>query len=176
MLKTKIKETTFYKFKLSKLSYVDNTKIKSIINECLDNQFFLKKLFNRSKKVLVSLPSHDVNWVAAYIDSAMRIYQKVHMRPHTRDLEARITKDKTFKKSNSTLNFKDISLCSQMSFLYVVDGQGHIYLEWGDIINRKGYHIFPVEEKDIIGFTGDIKYSIKSDQEITTLLYSNHIV
>ena len=63
-----------------------------------------------------------------------------------------------------------------MSFLYVVDGQGHIYLEWGDIINRKGYHIFPVEEKDIIGFTGDIKYSIKSDQEITTLLYSNHIV
>jgi len=176
MLKTTVKETVFYKFKLSKLSYVDNTKIKSVINQCLDNQFFLKKLFNKSKKVFVSLPLHDVNWVAAYINSVSLIYHKTTLRPHARDLEARITKDKIFKKSDSTLNFKDISLCSQLSFLYVVDGKGHIYLEWEDIINRKGHHIFPVEEKDIIGFTGDIKYSIKSDQEITTLLYSNHIV
>lgn len=170
-----LKKSQIINFKKSNLLLIDNNYFSKII----DQQFFQRKLYKKLFRLPyeeITLYSKDMSSIFDYIKQICNVYYNLTLRPpYKTNNIAQITTSNKFIKPKSFLT-KDVPNCPQYNFIYGVKGSGEIYLEWRDIINRKGYEVHKIKEGDIFGFSSDIKYSLKSDNKLYTLLYKYQIV
>tara|TARA_R110000803_G_scaffold210254_1_gene281596 strand:- start:3533 stop:4069 length:537 start_codon:yes stop_codon:yes gene_type:complete len=169
-----LQKTQILKFKKSVLALVDNSVISNQIDKQFNVRNIFKKILNSNNELIkISLP--EMHTIRQHIIDKSVTDLDLWLRPLpcADNMAYRITNNKS-KKLISTIS-KNIPDCAQYSFLYVAKGSGKIYLEWRDIINRKGWETFSLKENDIIGFSSDIKFNLKSNNKFYSILYKYQI-
>ena len=170
-----LKKSQIIIFKKPDILSVDN----NLFCEKIDQQFFQRKFYKKLFKFPyeeITLNIKDMGSIFDYIKQTCTVYNDLILRPlYKANNIAQITNNNKFIKPKSFLT-KDVPNCPQYNFIYGIKGSGEIYVEWRDILNRKGCEIYKIKEGDIFGFSADIKYSLRSDNKLYTVLYKYQII
>ena len=163
-----LKKSQIIIFKKPDILSVDN----NLFCEKIDQQFFQRKFYKKLFKFPyeeITLNIKDMGSIFDYIKQTCTVYNDLILRPlYKANNIAQITNNNKFIKPKSFLT-KDVPNCPQYNFIYVIKGSG-------EILNRKGCEIYKIKEGDIFGFSADIKYSLRSDNKLYTVLYKYQII
>lgn len=169
MDKKVLTEKFLVKFNLPNLSKVDNLELNRRIYE--QKQNFVFSPSNKYEDINISF-LQDVKWVSDYIIEKLAVDQKKHTYVSDHFVNIQKPEHMSFKRNNINLN--DIRNSCDYTCLFIVKGEGNLYLEYNDNIRKQQTFVEKIEERSILIFNSDIEYYLdrnKTPYERTVLTF-----
>lgn len=155
MKKETLTEKNIYIDTLPNLSKVNNLEIGRRLQEENDN--FIISPSNKYEDVDIPF-LQQVKWISDYIEHKFLTYygEDIYLIDHYINIQK--PNYMSFKRNNINLN--DIRNSADYTALYVVNGNGNLYLEYDNNIRKQQTFVTPLKQKSIAIFNSDIEYFI----------------
>jgi hypothetical protein len=153
MNKKVLTEKFLFTFNLPNLSKVNNLELNRKIYEQKQNFVFLPT--NKYEDIDI-LFSQDVKWVSDYVVEKLSVYQG--KQTYVSDYFVNVQKPEHISFKRNNINLNDIRNSCDYTCLFIVKGEGNLYLEYDNNIRKQQTFVEKIKEKSIAVFNSDIEY------------------
>lgn len=174
MKKETLTEKNIYIDNLPNLSKVNNLELGRRLQE--ENDEFIISSSNKYEDVDIPF-LQQVKWISDYIEHKFLTYytEDIYLIDHYINIQK--PNYMSFKRNNINLN--DIRNSADYTALYIVNGNGNLYLEYDNNIRKQQTFIYPLKQKSIAMFNSDIEYFIDRNKTeynriVLTFLYKKN--